>query len=118
MNSRSKFQIDSSDNWVSEVVDILKPFIIDVFLELAGVSLAVALDDAFEGLRVVFVHNLAIVLLEQIGLQLESSRQLVGNDDVADLQHFLVDLRVVREELFGGIVVTKGLVCVQLSKEG
>ena len=100
------------------MVDILEPLVIDVFLEFTGVSLAVALDDAFERLRVVFVHNLAIILLEQIGLQLESSWQFVGNNNVADLQHFLIDLRVMSEELLGSLVVTEGLVRMQLSKEG
>jgi hypothetical protein len=64
--------------------DIFEPFVINVFLELTWISLAIGLDDALERLRIVFVDDFTIFLLEQVWLKLKSSWQFVVDDNLPD----------------------------------
>jgi len=102
-------------------VGISQPFVVDVFPESAWVPLEVGLNDAFVGLWIGLVFDLlgasSVSAEDEVRLKFDSAWFLLGNDDFTHLQHRLINLRVVVEELLSFFEVTHALVNVKLVEE-
>ena len=103
--------------WHSDLISILDPFIIDIGEEGTFPSLNVGLNNAIEIGSVTRIGNLlttiALADLLEIRLKLQSSWQLVVQNDLTTPHHFFVHLGVAIKEGLGCIEVTNGFVDVQ-----
>lgn len=100
----------------SEPVGILGPLAVNVLEEFRLPAFDVRLNNSCVVDVVALVKDFFAVL-EDVGLELETARIASVNDNLADLEHLLVNLRVRVEEILSGLEVADGLVDVELMQE-
>ena len=104
------------------MLSILNPFLVHILKEGALPALNIGLYDTIKvGLVpdvVNFMTTISSSVESKVGLEFESTGQLVIHDDLTAAHHGLVHLRVVVEESLRGVEVTNCLVDTQFMQEG
>ena len=104
------------------MLSILNPFLVHILKEGALPALNIGLYDTIKvGLVpdvVNFMTTISSSVESEVGLEFESTGQLVIHDDLTAAHHGLVHLRVVVEESLRGVEVTNCLVDAQFMQEG